>query len=169
MKLFVIYIGGRAGNSNIEVHDLRFALGHKVEDCYDQLRIDWWGRPETLHLDCWGSLEYADGYRLSVQPQPYTGKKKLYFINLGGYSASEFSELHKNVFVVAESNAEAKSKAVAQIADWDLPHKDVLLDIDTVICLNEHFGETSHAIHIEKSDKNTEFSFTCDYVPIAKK
>ncbi|WP_348539988.1 DUF1543 domain-containing protein [Rhizobium sp. rho-13.1] len=57
MKLFMFYIGGDCGNSNIELHDVRFSIGETAEDCRDDLRNQWWGDPKSLHLDCWGAVE----------------------------------------------------------------------------------------------------------------
>jgi hypothetical protein len=114
MKLFVVYVGGGTHNSNTELHDVRFSIGETIEDCYDDLRNQWWGKAESLHLDCWGTLEYADGYDITISPKVYMGIEKLYFINLGGYNSSEFTELHKNIFVVAETESHAKIKVTIQ-------------------------------------------------------
>jgi len=62
MNLFVIYIGGRHDHSLIELHDMRFSLAHSIEDTYETLRSSWWGIPNSLHIDGWGILKYADGY-----------------------------------------------------------------------------------------------------------
>jgi len=51
MKLFAIYLGGKTETSLIEVHDVRFVIAEKMEDAYDTLRSEWWGVPESLHLD----------------------------------------------------------------------------------------------------------------------
>lgn len=51
MKLFYFYIGGRTAHSLVELHDVRFACGQKLEDCFDQLRQSWWGVPDSLHLE----------------------------------------------------------------------------------------------------------------------
>jgi hypothetical protein len=66
MKLFMFYVGGDCGGSNIELHDIRFSVGETPEDCHDDLRRQWWGTPESLHLDCWGAVEHADGYHVAL-------------------------------------------------------------------------------------------------------
>jgi hypothetical protein len=102
MKLFMFYVGGNFANSNVELHDVRFSIGQTPEDCHDDLRRQWWGDPKSLHLDCWGAVEQADGYdiELSTQP-PEDVDQKLFFVNLGGYDPSAFTELHKNVLIVS--------------------------------------------------------------------
>ena len=66
----MFYIGGDCGNSNIELHDIRFSVGNRAEDCYDDLRRQWWGDPESLHLDCWGPVEQVDGFDVSLTTTP---------------------------------------------------------------------------------------------------
>src|ERR1700761_7965099 len=112
MKLFMFYIGGDCGNSNIELHDIRFSVGSRAEDCFDDLRRQWWGDPASLHLDCWGAVEQADGHDIALSAEPGADAvKKLFFVNLGGYAPSEFTELHRNVLIVAADESSAKAKA----------------------------------------------------------
>ena len=66
MKLFMFYVGGNCGNSNVELHDVRFSIGETQEDCHEDLRKQWWGNPESLHLDCWGAVEQADGFDVAL-------------------------------------------------------------------------------------------------------
>ena len=58
----MFYVGGNCGNSNVELHDVRFSIGKTPEDCHEDLREQWWGDPESLYLDCWGAVEQADGF-----------------------------------------------------------------------------------------------------------
>ena len=95
MKLFAIYIGGEFKGAHIELHDMRFIIAEKIEDTYEELRRQWWGIPESLHLDCWAEVMYADGYSVTLKPEPSNAAHKLYYINLGGYDSEHFSELHK--------------------------------------------------------------------------
>lgn len=167
MKLFAAYVGGKTANSNIELHDMRFSVGEAIEDCYEDLRKQWWGTPESLHLDCWGALEHADGYEVSLSSQPYAGKEKLYFLNLGAYDAAQFTELHHNVFVVAETESKAKVKALKQIIDWQARHMDNQIEIESAVCLNPLIEGRNLHIHLTQTDKGKPFEFICKYTPIA--
>src|ERR1700753_4242891 len=134
MKLFMFYVGGNCGNSNVELHDVRFSIGETAEDCHDDLRRQWWGDPESLHLDCWGAVEQADGFDVELtrdEARDSTGR--LFFVHLGGYDPGEFSELHKNILLVADDAKAAKAKALAQIGSWSLPHKDRLFEIEKAV------------------------------------
>jgi hypothetical protein len=39
MKLFAFYVGGETETSNTELHDMRFAVAERMEDCHRFLRI----------------------------------------------------------------------------------------------------------------------------------
>ena len=41
--LFLVVVGGRSPKANIELHDVRWVIGSKIEDTFDQLRNDWFG------------------------------------------------------------------------------------------------------------------------------
>ena len=49
--LFLVVLGGRAEKANVELHDVRWVLGTRIEDTYDVLRNDWFGTLEGLHID----------------------------------------------------------------------------------------------------------------------
>ena len=169
MKLFAIYIGGRMPGATVELHDLRLVLAPSLKDTYAQLRREWWGIPESLHLDCWSELTRADGYAVTLKPEPYNSPQKLYFVNLGGYDAAEFTELHKNIFIVAESDIKAKARALNTVRHWQTPHRDALYSVEDILCLNTLFASHSQAIHLTKIDDTSAAPFTCRYVPIGKK
>ena len=49
--LFLVVLGGRANKANVELHDVRWVIGSKIEDTFDVLRRDWFGTIEGLHID----------------------------------------------------------------------------------------------------------------------
>jgi hypothetical protein len=59
---------------------------------------------------------------------------------LGGYDSQQFTELHKNIFVVADNAQEAKAKAVKSISEWELPHRDCLFDVDKILDMTQLLG-----------------------------
>jgi len=168
MKLFVIYIGGETTTSLIELHDMRFAIVEKIEDAYADLKAQWWGTPESLHLDCWGELTSADGYNIHLKSEPSLTEQKLYFVNLGGYDSKQFTELHKNVFVVATNDKEAKARAVAQVQNWEVPHRDYQYEVEKCFCINQVVTNKKLYIHLEKTDQPKSFEFVCKYTPLGK-
>ena len=59
-------LGGRAEKANIELHDVRWVVGSKIEDTYDTLRKDWFGSSRGLHIDSYKRINYVDGYRINL-------------------------------------------------------------------------------------------------------
>ena len=53
MKLFSVFLGGRAKKCNIELHDLVFTCGETIKDIYYDLLDKWFGLPDRLHIDSW--------------------------------------------------------------------------------------------------------------------
>lgn len=170
MNLFVIYIGGKHEKGMIELHDMRFIVANTIEETYEVLRKSWWGTSESLHLDAWGILHFADGYEIQLSDQPAdSSTEKLYFVNLGGYDPKQFTELHENMFVVAQNEMDAKQKAVQQVQHWQMPHRDNLYEVENSIHLNDFIAQDKKMyVHLKKSSTNKPFEFTCLYTPIGK-
>jgi hypothetical protein len=167
MKLFMFYVGGNCGNSNVELHDVRFSIGNTVEDCYDDLRRQWWGDPKSLHLDSWGIVEQADGYDVMLTTAPQSDvSSRLFFVNLGGYDPQTFGELHKNVLIVAPDIKAAKLKALSQVNDWVQPHKDQIFEIEQAIDLTTMTGKYGSALSLKPASAPKPFVFQCLYLPL---
>jgi hypothetical protein len=167
MKLFMFYIGGDCGNANVELHDVRFSVGETPEDCFEDLRRQWWGEPKSLHLDCWGAVEQADGHDIVLSTEPPTAtQNSLFFVNLGGYDPSEFTELHRNVLIVAADDKTAKAKAKAQIDHWHKPHRDRLFEIEKTLDITEAMRRHGHYLVLRPATAEKPFRFQCDYRPI---
>lgn len=162
MKLFAVYIGGEMDGANIELHDMRFVVAESLEQSYQQLRDSWWGRPGSLHIDCWSELTRADGYAITLHPQPAEGTAKLFYVNVGGYDPSQFIELHQNSFVVAETESKAKVKALKTARHWNSFHKDDIYEAEQCFCIGSRFREPWF-IHLEKIDDESPAPFVCGY------
>lgn len=163
----MFYVGGDCGGSNIELHDIRFSTGEKPEDCYDDLRRQWWGTPKSLHLDCWGKIEQADGYDVTLSDRPQDSPLKLFFANMGGYDGVQFEELHKNILLVEETPQQVMAKAMQMVSEWKSPHRDNLFEVEKIICVSDLFRPQGFYIHLKKAGKTRPFKFTSKYVKIA--
>ena len=64
--LYLVVLGGRAKKANIELHDVRWGIGSRIEDTYDILRKDWFVSPEGLHIDSYKKIRYIDGYKINL-------------------------------------------------------------------------------------------------------
>lgn len=136
MKLFAVYLGGRAPRANTELHDVVFAVGAAIEDTYPQLLDKWFGDPVGLHIDSWRELDVVDGWRVSLAQTPAPSDVKLFFVNLGAYG-DDFTELHATGFYVAANATQAKTRALAGHfkSGERQRHKDDLHCIDDCIAL----------------------------------
>jgi hypothetical protein len=166
MKLFAVYIGGEMAGANIELHDMRFVVANSIRDTYDELTRQWWGRPGSLHIDCWAEIDQVDGYDVTLSPAPFEGAERLFYVNLGGYDQIEFAEKHKNMFVVASSVAEAKTRALKSVKGWQAAHRDDFYAAEQAFSLQERVGEYALHIHLARCSEVKDMSFTCKYTPI---
>ena len=106
-------LGGRAEKANIELHDVRWVVGSKIEDTYDTLRNGWFGSSKGLHIDSYKRIQYIDGYKINlinsekdkIDKKKFVeknkAKKKLWFVNIGGYDPTSMQEKHEFGLVIA--------------------------------------------------------------------
>ena len=147
-KLFLVYLGGRTSKSNIELHDIQFAAGSKIEDTYQTLRERWFGNIKGLHIDSYLAIHHVDGFKVELKKEPFEGNQNLYFINFGGYDPDSIAELHQFGLFVASSPAEAKKRAKASLlVDSASQHKDDMFDIDDCFVVNE--VDVLQQIHVQ--------------------
>jgi len=139
INLFLVFLGGRANKANIELHDVRWVIGSRIEDTFDVLKRDWFGTLEGLHIDSYKKIKFVDGYKINLKNSKNSNPKnkqvnqtkktkRLWFVNIGGYEPSSMQEKHEFGLVVASSYLEAKNKAKSKWLDTcKKKHKD---DID---------------------------------------
>ncbi len=154
--------------ANIELHDMRFVVAKSMKQTHDELRRQWWGAPESLHIDCWAEITRADGYKVELRPDPFPGRERLYFVNLGGYEPNEFAERHQNVFVVADTLTKAKSKAMNAVQGWSDLHRDEMYEAEHAFCLDDATRDERLHIHLTPGFPIEPVAFTCRYNPIGK-
>ena len=144
--LYLVVLGGRAKLANVELHDVRWVIGSKIEDTFDALRNDWFGTNEGLHIDSYKKIKYVDGYRITLKNikkekfknnkninGKYT-KKYLWFVNVGAYDPSSLQEKHEFGLVVASSKLEAKNMAKSKwLMGCEKKHKDDIASLKKLI------------------------------------
>jgi len=119
--LYLVVVGGRIAKANIEVHDVRWVIGSKIEDTFDDLRKGWFGSIDGLHIDSYKKIFSVDGYKIKIKKSQNNKsknnifnkikEKKLWFINLGGYNPKSMQEIHEFGLVVASTASNAKKLA----------------------------------------------------------
>lgn len=136
LKLYAIMVGGSHPSANIELHDIRFCVGETVEDTYRQLRADWWGTPDSLHIDAFAELDIVDGHRVRITDGTKQSRsaERLWFINCGYYENGVFGEGHAYRFMVGSAKSTVWKRVLNDVStDLMSRHKDNFLDIDDVI------------------------------------
>ncbi len=149
MKLYAIYLGGRAKGCSIELHDIVFAVGKSIKSLYPTLLTKWFGIKEKCHIDSWMSLDQIDDHAITLSTEKPQGQmQSLYFINLGAYEEGSFTELHATELIVASTEAEAKKRAKQSLLiGKDQVHTDDLYDVDDCIRLDQVDGYYIHLSH----------------------
>ncbi len=166
MKLFSVFLGGRADKCNIELHDVVFTLGEKIEDSYNDLLGKWFGLPDRLHIDSWVELNIVEGYKVSLSKEKNKTNKKLYFVNLGAYEKNRFEELHESRFMVDINKINVKKRAKKQLLiGKEQVHLDDLYDVDDCIEIRKVSG---YYINLEKTSKQGKLVFNNGFKPIPK-
>ena len=144
--LFLVVLGGKAKKANVELHDVRWVIGSKIEDTYEVLRRDWFGSREGLHIDSFKKINYIDGYKINLKNieneksnnnvfiSRNIPKMNLWFVNIGGYDPNSMQEKHEFGLVVAKSPLEAKNKAKSKwLNGCQKKHKDDITSLKKFI------------------------------------
>ena len=162
--LFLVVVGGRAPNANIELHDVRWVIGSTIEETFDDLRKSWFGSIKGLHIDSYKKISSIDGFKINKKKNAKQNKhlnkekylrKKLWFVNIGGYDPRCMQEKHEFGFVVAETSKEAKNKAKSKwLFGCQKKHKD------DIACL-EMFGDIDDC-EVIKNIGNWEIELTLE-------
>ncbi len=138
-QLWLAVLGGRASGCHIELHDVRFVAGRTIDDTIPQLRRQWFGRREGLHLDAFLAVRAVEGWAVSLRREPALPRpERLWFVNLGAYRPDLLAELHHFGLVVARSPQAAKAAARRQWLRGALQqHKDDLVGVDDCLAVEQ--------------------------------
>ena len=164
-NLFMVMLGGRHARANTEVHDVVFAVADSLEESYPQLKNAWFGEQKGLHIDAWAQIYGVafEGKNYQIQftdAAPNQADQKLYLLNLGGYDAGEFGELHRYVLVLAQNAMVAKQRGKAHFAQhWQKQHTDRVLDVDDCIAIDQVHGRYVQLIEGEFSGNQWENTY----------
>ena len=172
--LYLVVVGGRSPKANIELHDVRWVIGSKIEDTYDQLKNDWFGSPHGLHIDSYKKIDSIDGYKIylrnknnrelknKILKKEKKPTKKLWFVNIGGYHPSSMQEKHEFGLVIASSPSEAKNKAKSKwLIDYKQKHKDDIFNIKSFTDVDD--------CEVIKNIKNWEIELIPNYYHVEEK
>jgi len=148
--LFLVVLGGRAKKANIELHDVRWVIGSKIEDTFDTLRNDWFGSTKGLHIDSYKKIKYIDGYKINLinfeqdkldkkhLVKKNKAQKYLWFVNIGGYNPTSMQEKHEFGLVTASNKLEATAIAKSKwLIGCKKKHKDDIASLEVLISCDD--------------------------------
>ena len=143
-QLFMVGLGGKAKNANIEVHDVQFVIGESIDDTLVTLKSNWYGLSKKLHMDSYKTIEGADGYRVIIHDTKADDslldkeeELSLFLVNVGGYDPKSFLEIHRIGLFAGVSANEARAKAKKVLFEEDVQaHIDNVVDVNDVLKLN---------------------------------
>jgi len=148
--LFLVVLGGRSTKANIEIHDVRWVVGSKIEDTFDALKKNWFGSPKGLHIDSYKKIICVDGYKVNLinfekdkkeKRQLVRNKKAqkyLWFVNIGGYIPTSMQEQHEFGLVTASNKIEAKNIAKSKwLIGCEKKHKDDIASLEILISCDD--------------------------------
>ena len=165
-KLFAVVLGGYAPRCNTELHDVVFVVGESLESTYPLLLQNWFGTPESCHVDAWAELAVVDGFRVRLDRNPVQGAQRLYFINLGAYDPRHFGELHACAFLVSDHPRKVRERARAELLAGKVAvHTDELFEVDDCLELTEVDGRH---VHLEAVDESPPLEFHNEYLVIPR-
>ncbi len=113
MKLFMILLGCTPPGRNTEQHDIFFGIAESIKSLAPSMIEAWPEASGKIHIDAWRQINYVDGCSVHVVNREQTlsidedKKKKLFFLNLGGYKKNEFEEYHYKMIVACENKSVA--------------------------------------------------------------
>lgn len=114
LKLYMLLLGSKAEGRNVEQHDFFFGVANSLAELVPQLHAFWPEAGKSLHIDGWREVTAVEGYKVEVYQkngdEPVSAHR-LFFINLGGYTAGRLEEQHYTLLSVCADKAEATQRA----------------------------------------------------------
>ena len=118
LKLYMLLLGSKAPNRNVEQHDYFFGIASSLKELVPEIKAFWPEAGKSIHVDGWREVTSVDGYAVKVVLKENViapSEKKLFFINLGGYTAGKLEEQHYTVLTVQEDRALATKDAKSTV------------------------------------------------------
>ncbi len=106
----MVLLGSKALNRNVEQHDFFFGIANSLKELVPAMRRFWPEAGNSIHIDGWREINHVGGYEVKVilkQEVVSLSKKKLFFINLGGYQSGILEEQHYTVLSVHDERTQA--------------------------------------------------------------
>jgi hypothetical protein len=155
LRLYSVFLGGRADGCNTELHDVVFVIGESIQQVYPTLVNKWFGNKKMLHIDSYIELTHADSHDIVLSNQSNNENKKLFYVNFGSYKNGYFGEIHESGFYVGTSKNEVLMRAKNELCVRGVePHCDDNVVVDDVIEVSYIDHYYLHFVPSERKDVN---------------
>lgn len=182
--LFMILLGSKARNRNVEQHDFFFGIAAELKDLVPAMKAFWPEAGDSLHIDGWRRISHVDGYRIRVVERDGSerpaSEKKLFFINLGGYISGKLEEQHYTILSVEDDRLHAvrnakktvffKTNTLKGAAGSHIDEK-YGIDVDDIYRVEDVLGDAfrqRYKLEITESDDPTEDEIFLGYLKLNK-
>jgi len=181
-KLFMILLGASPKGRNIEQHDIFFGIASSVKELLPEMKAFWPEAKDKIHVDAYRIVNKVGAYKVEVVAKADEIKEditSLFFLNLGGYRAGEFEEMHYKMLVVANQKAvaikEAKETAFFNHTGFKgaSPHIDDKfgVDVDDIFEIKDILTaetKSKYALKFSQVDELPEDELVLGYIPLSK-
>lgn len=113
-KLFMLLLGSKAPNRNVEQHDYFFGIANSLKELVPQIKAFWPEAGKSIHIDGWREVNSVGNFKIQIvprTPESISAAHKLFFINLGGYQSNKLEEQHYVILSVQKDRAQAVQEA----------------------------------------------------------
>ncbi|MFD2865144.1 DUF1543 domain-containing protein [Mucilaginibacter antarcticus] len=114
LKLYMLLLGSKAPGRHVEQHDFFFGIAASLPELVPAIKTFWRGAVGNLHIDGWREVNTVQGYSIVVvlkDENTVPSDNKLFFINLGGYTAGQLEEQHYVILSVNTDRSQAIQNA----------------------------------------------------------
>lgn len=181
MKLYYVILGATPKGRNTEQHDVFFGIAESLKELVPDMKRFWPEAKGKIHIDCYQEVRFVDGFEIRiVEKTPEISDNHLFFINLGGYEAGRFEELHQQYLMVDQSMSKIIKRvkktefykikgfpeAVSHIDDKYAVDIDDIFKVDDILPLEM---KEKFSLVLEKTDVENQENFThIGYLKISK-
>ncbi|MEJ5993614.1 DUF1543 domain-containing protein [Pedobacter sp. Du54] len=181
-KLFMILLGAMPKGRNIEQHDIFFGIASSLKDLLPEMKAFWPEAKDKIHIDAYRVVNKVGAYKVEViakADEIKEGATSLFFLNLGGYKAGEFEELHYKMLVASDQKAvaikEAKETAFYKHTGFKgaTSHIDDKfgIDVDDIFEIKDILTaetKSKYALRLSQDDNLLDDELVLGYIPLSK-
>jgi hypothetical protein len=145
MKLYLLLLGAEVPGRVVEQHDFFLGIADSLAALIPEVKAFWPEAGASLHIDGWREVTKVGDYAVRVigkEDQDNIPARRLFFLNLGGYTSGKLEEQHYTVLTVQESRLKA-----IQAAKSSLFFKTNSLKGTATAHIDEKYGVAVDSVH----------------------